>query len=122
MNKSTANPGALACAFHLRTNLAFLVALVLSLATPFGYATTATWKTNPVNGNWSNGANWSTGFTPTDAIFAVSSITSITGQSHCDSITFNPGASAYTISPFSSDQLFTVVLPGFQIRLFFWKR
>ena len=60
------------------------------------------WKTNPVDGNWQTGANWSLGFGGGDAVFGVSTITDIYNEGGFTSIMFEPGASAYTFKPFSN--------------------
>ena len=66
--------------------------------------TTATWKLNPPDNNWNNPGNWSGGIVPNlagdKASFGVSNKTNITipYPMELSSITFKPGASAYTIS------------------------
>jgi len=82
-----------------------LSVLAMMLTTPRTYALTGTWKQNPIDGNWQNGANWSVGGPPNDAIFGASNVTDIFNQLSCDSITFNPGASAYTITPLFSPEI-----------------
>jgi len=79
-------------------------------------AGSATWATNPGNGDWNNPANWTPMTVPnssTDtATFGSSNTTSVSTSDAVavDAIVFNPGASAYTIVdsalPFPSDELF----------------
>jgi autotransporter-associated beta strand protein len=80
-----------------------LLALFLSIAAVAATDTAPNfWKANPVDGNWQNNSNWSLGFGGGDATFGVSAITDIYNQSGFGSIVFAPGASAYTIKPFSN--------------------
>jgi hypothetical protein len=85
---------------------AFLVVLSLFVATPTQvFAVDAVWLLNPGSGDWNTGSNWSTSPTapvnPGDtATFNTSGQTSLTlsGNATVESITFQPGASAFTIS------------------------
>lgn len=63
------------------------------------------WLLNPRSGNWNTGTNWSTSpnapVNPGDtATFNTSTLTSLTLSSNAtvETITFQPGASAFTIS------------------------
>jgi len=64
----------------------------------------ATWVAAPTDDNWNTGTNWDTGTAPNSssstAIFNTSSITSLflNSATTLDGITFNPGASSYTIT------------------------
>src|SRR5271167_4578678 len=67
-------------------------------------AVDAVWVPNPEDGDWNLGTNWSTSpsapVSPGDtATFNTSTVTSLflTGNATVESITFNPGASAFTI-------------------------
>jgi autotransporter-associated beta strand protein len=88
----------LSCAIALTLSLGSLDAL---------YADSATWNLNPTSGDWFTAANWTPNTVPNGpgdiATFDVSTITDIspaagTGSIEVDSIVFNPGASAYTIT------------------------
>ena len=63
----------------------------------------STWSTNPADGNWDTATNWVPARVPSDindfAVFATSTITDVTtGFANPHSITFNPGASAFTLN------------------------
>jgi autotransporter-associated beta strand protein len=86
----------------------FLPALLLMLSIQPTHAASATWKTSPPTNDWHTANNWSPqtvpdGFSDT-ATFGTSSITAISIADTSDSltelagITFNPGASAYTLT------------------------
>jgi outer membrane autotransporter protein len=85
---------------------ALLVALLLFVATSTPVlAVDAVWLLNPGTNNWNSGSNWSTSpsvpVNPGDtATFNTSTVTSLTlsGNVTVESITFNPGASAFTIN------------------------
>ena len=68
------------------------------------YAGSATWSMNPISGDWNTGANWTPETVPNGpsdiATFGFSTITNIStsDQTGIDSIVFNPGAKAYTIT------------------------
>lgn len=84
---------------------ALLVALSLFIATStLVLAVDAVWLPVPASGDWNTGTNWSTSpVAPVDpgdtATFNTSTVTSLTllGNATVESITFNPGASAFTI-------------------------
>ena len=84
-----------------------LAFLLIPLALQFAHADSATWNLNPTNGDWYTAANWTPNTVPNGpgdiATFDVSTISDIspvpgTGSIEVDSIVFNPGASAYTIT------------------------
>ena len=88
----------LSCAMVLAVSLGALNAI---------YADSATWNLNPTSGDWHTAANWTPNTVPNGpgdiATFDVSTTTDIssapgTGTIEVDSIVFNPGASAYTIT------------------------
>jgi len=68
------------------------------------YAGSATWSSNPSSGDWFTAANWTPNTIPNGpddiATFDVSNTTDILlpGFAEVDSIVFNPGASAYTLT------------------------
>jgi fibronectin-binding autotransporter adhesin len=83
-----------------------IVALSLLVATsPVVFAVDAVWLPNPGSGVWNTGTNWSTSpsapVNPGDtATFETSTQTSLTlsATTTVESITFSPGASAFTIN------------------------
>ncbi|MBA3830496.1 MAG: autotransporter-associated beta strand repeat-containing protein [Chthoniobacterales bacterium] len=81
---------------------AMLLLLISSRSTTF--AGSATWQLSPASGDWNTAANWMPNTVPdgpTDiATFDVSNTTSVSlsGTAEVDSIVFNPGASAFTIT------------------------
>ncbi|MGI8956258.1 MAG: hypothetical protein ACR2II_05005 [Chthoniobacterales bacterium] len=88
--------------FRLCTCLGLLYATALLLPNVQGGS--ATWKTAPTDGSWSNTANWSPATVPQasdTATFNNSSITTISetlGFGSLGAYQFNAGASAYTIN------------------------
>lgn len=88
---------------------AFFSALGLVITTEDSYAGSATWQLDPRNQDWSTAANWTPATVPNGpndiATFDVSNVTGISisgglgGLIEVNSIVFNPGASAYTITP-----------------------
>lgn len=82
---------------------AVAVVVFLSLTT-IAFAGSATWNLDPINGNWNTAANWTPGTVPNGpadvASFGQSSSTSVTLSKNVevDSITFDVGAAAFTIS------------------------
>jgi hypothetical protein len=86
-------------------------AIVLTLALgPLSvvYARSATWSTNPSTGDWNTAANWTPPSVPNGptntATFDVSNITSVSlsADTQVNSVVFDSGASAYTITVPSS--------------------
>ncbi len=73
-------------------------------------AGSATWDAAPANGNWFIAANWTPATIPTvtadTATFGSSNTTNVTTAIlNVGSIVFNPGASAYTITPANPYQM-----------------
>jgi len=68
------------------------------------FAGSATWKAAPATGDWNTAANWTPPTVPNSsadtATFATSNITgvSLSAITQLNSIVFNPGASAFTIT------------------------
>ena len=85
----------------MKAKLLIILSLALSIR---AYAVTATWNLNPTTSDWNTATNWTPNGVPNSgssvAIFGVSNQTSVSIQSAdaVDHITFNPGASAFTIS------------------------
>ncbi len=84
-----------------------LVTCSLFLGIQVTHGGSATWNLNPTSGDWHTAANWTPNTVPNGpgdiATFDVSTTTDITsapgtGSIEVDSIVFNPGASAYTIT------------------------
>ena len=79
-----------------------LLFLVCALSNAF--AGSATWNLNPSSGDWNNAANWTPATVPNGpedtATFAMSNITGVSFSSFIEtnSIVFDPGASAFTIT------------------------
>jgi autotransporter-associated beta strand protein len=77
--------------------------LLLFLTNQPAYCADGTWVANPVDNNWNNPANWSSGTVPSvfdTATFATSAQKSVTVTdfSAVGAISFNPGADAFTIT------------------------
>ena len=91
---------------HLRGGFALCIG-ALFFGTPLAIAqTTYTWGTTPGTGNWATNTNWAGSVTPLSSTgsllaFGTSSVTTLTDNiaagSTFGSLTFNSGASAYTI-------------------------
>src|SRR5437764_3916968 len=81
---------------------AVLLLVVSSQAT--GFADSATWRMNPVNGDWNTAANWTTGGPPNGpsdtATFASSNTASVSlsNDTLVNGIVFNSGASVFAIT------------------------
>src|SRR5439155_4110190 len=72
------------------------------------YADSATWNLNPTSGDWNTAANWMPASIPNGpadvATFSLSNQTSVStsADTEVNSIVFDPGASAFTITnPFA---------------------
>jgi hypothetical protein len=97
--------------FLLRPSQLALILFVVA-SRPCAQAGSAAWSSNPTSGDWNTAANWMPNTVPnapTDvATFLASNTTdvSISAQTVVDSIIFNPGASAFTIT--SSRPTFTL--------------
>ena len=89
--------------FLLRPIQLALILFVVA-SRPCAQAGSATWSSNPTSGDWNTAANWMPNTVPNApthiATFAVSNTTdvSISAQTVVDSIIFNSGASAFTIT------------------------
>jgi len=87
----------------LFVTVATLLLLLLSTASST-YADSATWRMNPVNGDWNMAANWTPSTVPNGpgdtATFAFSNTTnvSVSAAIQVGGIVFNAGASAFTIT------------------------
>jgi autotransporter-associated beta strand protein len=81
-----------------------LVSAFFLLTCSFGFAGSATWKPHSVSGDWNTATNWRPRTIPNGpsdiATFGVSDTTdlSLTAQIEVDSVVFNPGASAFTVT------------------------
>jgi fibronectin-binding autotransporter adhesin len=89
----------------------FSACLILFVAFEAADAGSATWSSNPLTNIWNNAANWmpmTVPNGPTDtASFATSNIIglSLSANVELDRITFEPGASTYTIATGQSSEL-----------------
>jgi autotransporter-associated beta strand protein len=102
------------------THLTGLLLLVLTIHSGFGGS--ATWSANPVDTNWWANRNWTTGTVPNGpsdiATFDISNITAVSIKAlgiwgvEVNSMVFNPGASAFTISCSETSLAVTVLLSG----------
>lgn len=85
---------------RVRRSALFSLGLLLALQT--SRAGSASWDPSPVSGDWNTAVNWTPQIVPTDvAQFNSSNITQISitnPDAEIDSVVFNPGASAFTIS------------------------
>ena len=85
----------------MKTKLLIILSLALSIN---AYAVTATWNLNPTTDDWNTASNWTPNSVPNSAsaiaVFDVSNLTSVVvgSEDTVDHITFNPGASSFTIS------------------------
>ena len=80
-----------------------ILLLGLGLTTTELHAGSATWNLNPLSGDWNTPANWTPATVPNSAVdvasFSVSNQTSVSLSANAQAIvTFNAGASAYTIT------------------------
>src|ERR1044071_1106438 len=78
--------------------------IVALLSAHLTHAGSATWNLNPVDHDWNNPANWTPQTVPNGpndvATFGHSNITavSISTGAEVNAITFDPGASAFTVT------------------------
>ena len=85
----------------MKTTLLVLLTSALALNAQAG---SATWKLNPVSGDWNTAANWSPATVPNgaadNATFGVSNLTAVdlSADTAVSSAIFNAGASAFTIT------------------------
>src|SRR5919204_6148417 len=88
---------------RIALRVAILAALTVVL-TQVAYAGSATWLASPPTGNWNHAANWTPATVPNGpsdtATFATSNTTgvSISANTEVNSIVFNAGASAFSIT------------------------
>src|SRR5204862_3459315 len=81
-----------------------LIIEILILTTQLCLAGSATWNLNPTSGDWNTAANWMPNTVPNGpadtATFVTSQTTAITPTepTEVNSIVFNPGASAFTVT------------------------
>lgn len=80
-----------------------ILLLLLSMSSST-LADSATWKLNPLGGDWNNASNWTPSTVPNGpsdiATFAVSNTTGVflSANTEVNGIVFNPGASVFTIT------------------------
>jgi autotransporter-associated beta strand protein len=100
----TFKEGAVPPIFKTTFIVAVLPAFLLLLSIESSYAGSATWKTRPDSGDWNTAANWNPMTVPNGpsdtATFDFSSRTnvSLSADTEVNDITFNPGASTFTIT------------------------
>src|SRR5919198_375365 len=94
-------------------------ALLFSAAQQHSLAGSATWGTNPLNGDWNTAANWTPNTVPNGpgdiATFATSDVTSLsinTTAVEVDRIIFSSGAVPFTITVDSSNGIVNLFLTG----------
>ena len=94
-------------------------ALALLLFRPItADAGSATWKSSPATGDWNTATNWTPQTVPNGpsdvATFAISNQTavSLSAQTEVNGITFNSGASAFTITVPANTSGFTLNITG----------
>jgi hypothetical protein len=93
-----------ACSKRSTRNLFAAGLLLLLASTGAAFAGSATWKSSPATGDWNTATNWTPQTVPNGpsdvATFATSSTTavSVSAATEVNGITFDSGASAYTIS------------------------
>lgn len=94
--------------------VALQLVLLLSLSAASSYAGSATWKTNPVSGDWNNPSNWTPETVPNGpsdvATFGQSSLTSISipNSIEVSDLVFTPGASAFDLAVVTNDSMLTI--------------
>jgi hypothetical protein len=85
----------------MKTKLSMILSLTLVIQV---YAGSATWNLNPISNDWNNPANWTPNTVPNGpadvATFATSRVTeiAISADTTVDSIVYNTGASAFTVT------------------------
>ena len=104
-HSSLSQPRPLARFTQSRIAAGLLPVLVLLLSIVSSHAGSATWKLNPISGDWNTAANWTPATVPNGpadtATFATSNQTnlSFTDPAEVNGIIFNAGASVFTIRP-----------------------
>jgi autotransporter-associated beta strand protein len=97
----------------MKTKLLITLSLALAI---HAYADSATWNLNPISSDWNTATNWTPNTVPNGpadvATFGQSNITavSISAGAEVNAITFDPGASAFTITLPSPNQSNTLIL------------
>ncbi len=108
---TTSKSGALSRFFKAAFTAGLLAVIVLLLSGHSSQAGSATWRLNPVSGDWNTAANWTAGGPPngaTDtATFQSSNVTdvSLSADTEVNGVVFNAGASAFTINSISGQFL-----------------
>lgn len=115
-NLTTSNSGALARLIQSVFTAALLPALLLLFTIQPSHAGSATWKTSPPTSDWHTPNNWSPATVPDGlsdtATFGTSNKTAISiadasdALTDLDGITFNSGASAYTLNLAAGNSLY----------------
>jgi autotransporter-associated beta strand protein len=101
---TTSTSGALVRLFKATISAVLLAAFILLLSGHTSYAGSATWRLNPISGDWNTANNWTPPTVPNGpadtATFDFSNITdvSLSAGTIVNGIVFNAGASAFTIT------------------------
>ena len=109
---TTSTSSALTRLINSSFTAALVPALLILLTLQPTYAGSATWSATPTNGDWNTAANWMPNTVPNGpndtATFDLSSTTglSLSVNTEVNGITFDSGASAYTIS--STENVLTI--------------
>jgi autotransporter-associated beta strand protein len=106
MDKQPTTPksGALSRLFKATISPVLLAAFILLLSGHTSQAGSATWRINPVSGDWNTATNWTAGGPPNGpadtATFQSSNVTDVllSADTEVDGIVFGAGASAFTIT------------------------
>jgi autotransporter-associated beta strand protein len=113
---TTSKSGALSRIIKATFTPGLLCALVLLFSIQASRAGSATWNLNPTNADWNTAANWTPATVPNGpadtATFDVSNTTGVSlllANVEVNSIIFNPGASAFTITNMLSTSTFSGV-------------
>ena len=113
---TTIKSGALPRVLRATCIAGLLPALVLLFSIQSSQAGSATWNLNPTSGDWNKASNWTPSTVPhgsaDTATFGVSNITQVSASVPypfaVDSIVFNPGASAFTITKEPNDNALVI--------------
>jgi len=102
-----------------RLTFAIATALLCLAAQRHSFAGSATWGTNPLNGDWNTAANWMPNTVPNGpsdvATFGMSDVTNLsinTTAAEVDRIVFNSGAAPFTITVDSGNGIVNLFLTG----------
>jgi hypothetical protein len=99
---------------HMFTKVVMATLATTFLLAQISYADSATWNANAGSGNWNIASNWTPNTVPNGpsdiASFNGSAQTSLffSAVTEVNSIVFNPGASAFTLSANTSGAAFTI--------------